>query len=209
MSFDDDEFFNLWKNICAGDTKAFKTLYLMCSRLIYNFAFKRLRDHQHAEDVVIVTMTKVWEQRNSFRGASKFQTWVLGIASHVIVDIYRKCPPAPTELDDEFIYQIPNMEQAILDTIIQEQALVALAECQSQLPERYHFDWKGDKRSLLDVYYWDNMSLEKLSEALQCNVNTLKMHICEARGKIKKCLMKKNIDLASFGNLLNDSSGRG
>src|SRR5262245_43031547 len=74
----------------SGKAAAFRTRYGRYERRVYNYARTFLSQDAAAEDVVIETMTAVWQGARTFTGASRASTWILGIARHKAIDAVRK-----------------------------------------------------------------------------------------------------------------------
>lgn len=58
--------------------------------VLMKFAQMRLRNDAWAEDVVSETLVAALEQSTGFEARSQFQTWVIGILKHKIIDTQRK-----------------------------------------------------------------------------------------------------------------------
>lgn len=58
--------------------------------LLMKFARMRLRNEVWAEDVVSETTVAALERSSSFEARSQFQTWVIGILKHKIIDMQRR-----------------------------------------------------------------------------------------------------------------------
>ncbi|MDQ3446055.1 MAG: sigma-70 family RNA polymerase sigma factor [Pseudomonadota bacterium] len=58
--------------------------------VLMKFARMRLRNEVWAEDVVSETTIAALEQSSSFEARSQFQTWVIGILKHKIIDMQRR-----------------------------------------------------------------------------------------------------------------------
>ncbi len=58
--------------------------------VLMKFARTRLRNEVWAEDVVSETTVAALEQSSSFEARSQFQTWVIGILKHKIIDMQRR-----------------------------------------------------------------------------------------------------------------------
>ena len=57
--------------------------------VLYYYALQRLRNPEHAEDLVQETFLAALKNREKFSGQSSEQTWLVGILRHKIVDVYR------------------------------------------------------------------------------------------------------------------------
>jgi len=63
---------------------------------LYNHAYQRLQDHQHAEDIVQDTLVIAWRKRDDFDGHSSLSTWLTGILKFKILDHFRSAKRTPT-----------------------------------------------------------------------------------------------------------------
>lgn len=81
----------------AGDSRALGQLYDRYAGLLYGFVYRHVVDHrQEAEDLTSDVMLRMVKQLPTYRHASTFKTWLLGIARHVIVDYWRTQYRLPT-----------------------------------------------------------------------------------------------------------------
>jgi RNA polymerase sigma-70 factor (ECF subfamily) len=69
----------------ARDTEAFERLYRKLVGRIYALALRMARDPQRAEELTQDVFVRVWERIGSFRGESKFTTWLHRLAVNVIL----------------------------------------------------------------------------------------------------------------------------
>ena len=57
---------------------------------LYRYAFLRLRNEQHAEDVVQDALLSAYKARDSFEGKSSIKTWLITIVRNKSIDLMRK-----------------------------------------------------------------------------------------------------------------------
>jgi RNA polymerase sigma-70 factor, ECF subfamily len=69
----------LIKRVCDGDREAFYELVRPHERLLYATAFSVLKNPDDAEDAAQEAVLKALSHLNSFRGESKFSTWLVQI----------------------------------------------------------------------------------------------------------------------------------
>lgn len=72
------------------DRAAFKTIVETWQGMIYNTALGILQNEEDAADVTQETFIQVFESVGSFKGDSKFSTWVYRIAVSKSLDLIRK-----------------------------------------------------------------------------------------------------------------------
>jgi RNA polymerase sigma-70 factor, ECF subfamily len=69
----------LIKRVCDGDREAFYELVRPHERLVYAIAFSVLKNPADAEDAAQEAVLKAFSHLKSFRGESKFSTWLVQI----------------------------------------------------------------------------------------------------------------------------------
>src|SRR5690242_17352800 len=73
----------------ARDRAAFEALYRRHREHVYGYICSIVRSRDGAEDLMVETMTTVWQDAHRFAGQSRVLTWILGIARHKAIDAVR------------------------------------------------------------------------------------------------------------------------
>lgn len=73
-----------------SESAAFAELYQRHLPRIYRYHLARCGDVQDAQDLTAQTFLAAFEQMRTFRGQSSFLGWLFGIASHKVVDHFRR-----------------------------------------------------------------------------------------------------------------------
>lgn len=66
--------------LIRGEKDAYVSVIDRLYKPVYRFAYRLCNDSAMAEDITQETFLVVWEQVGSFKGKSRFSTWVFGIA---------------------------------------------------------------------------------------------------------------------------------
>jgi len=74
----------------AGDSSAFGELYARYHARVYRFCFRRLHDHEEAEDVAQDAFARAWRALPNFAGERRFYPWLTVIADNRCRDIQRR-----------------------------------------------------------------------------------------------------------------------
>jgi RNA polymerase sigma-70 factor, ECF subfamily len=74
------------------DRRAFAPLYARYSLPIYRYCYRRLGNHEAAEDATSQTFVKALDALGRFRG-NTFRAWLFTIADRVVIDLYRRQRP--------------------------------------------------------------------------------------------------------------------
>jgi RNA polymerase sigma-70 factor (ECF subfamily) len=69
----------------TGDSRAFEALYRRLVGRIYALCLRMARDAQRAEELTQDVFVRAWERLGSFRGESKFTTWLHRLAVNVVL----------------------------------------------------------------------------------------------------------------------------
>jgi RNA polymerase sigma-70 factor (ECF subfamily) len=72
----------LIREAAKGDHKAFATLVHRYEDLVFRFSFKVCRDKEEAREALQDTFVNVYRNLASFKGQSKFSTWVYSIVTN-------------------------------------------------------------------------------------------------------------------------------
>jgi len=109
----------------AGDEPAFRALYDSHSPSLYAFLIRLLgRWRSEADDALQDVWLRAARDLPRFRGASKFRTWLFGIAVNRCREIIRLVPNAAEELTDDVMVAAP---QPIGERIDLERAVARLS----------------------------------------------------------------------------------
>jgi RNA polymerase sigma factor (sigma-70 family) len=79
----------LIEQLKKGDEAAFKTIVELWQDMVYNTVLGIVQNEADAEDITQEVFIKVFEQVSSFKGESKFSTWLYRIATTRALDFLR------------------------------------------------------------------------------------------------------------------------
>ncbi|MGL4231959.1 MAG: RNA polymerase sigma factor [Casimicrobium sp.] len=172
--------------IAKGDQQAMIRFYKAFESRVYAFSMRRLSNPDEAEAVVVETMYEVWKVAKNFQGASKVETWLLGIAKYKSLDKLRARDDDTDDIDDHaetLADEAPGVEQLVY---AKERAHV-LADCIDELPK--------DQSEALHLVYFEGASVEDVSEIQAIPGGTVKTRLFHARKKLKDCLERNAVEI--------------
>lgn len=169
-----------------GDKLAFAQIVAEFQTPVYNLAYRMLGNRNDAEDAAQETFLRAYAQFHSYDAKQNFGTWLLSIAAHYCIDRLRRRKFQWLSYDD------PRWDEtapplAAADPTPEQQALAQEREEQVQqalqkLPPQY--------RLVLVLKYWNELSLEEISQLTGDNVGTIKVKLFRARQMLAKHLRK-------------------
>ena len=132
-----------------------------------------LRDRSAAEDAVQETFLKAYKHMDTFRSESKERTWLMSIAINTCRDMNRSAWFRHT---DKRI----TPEDMSLAAPHQDEDALALAEAIRHLPARH--------RDVILLYYYQDMTIREVAEALHAAPSTILKRIKQAQDKLRAAL---------------------
>jgi RNA polymerase sigma-70 factor (ECF subfamily) len=150
---------DLVRRASAGDEAAFRSLFDRHAPLVFNVAYRMLGNRAEAEDLLQEVWLVVFREIGSFRGDSRFSTWVTSITANRCINRSvqmrrhaahrdRFSREAPTE------HRPPERDDERMNRIL------------ARLPDEY--------RMLATLRYVTGASYEEIAETLKCPVGTVK-----------------------------------
>lgn len=124
-----------------------------------------LGDRYLAEDAFQVTVTKAWQQLPAFRGESGVKTWVSHIAVNVCRDMLRS----------GWFRMLKRSEpiESLLDLAAPERGGGEVTQAVLNLPGKY--------REVIVLYYYEDMKIREIAEALGLPANSVSTRLRRAR----------------------------
>jgi RNA polymerase sigma-70 factor, ECF subfamily len=176
MAPPDDEI-NCIQNSLADDTEAFAALVKQYQKMIHALAFRMTGSLDDAEDLAQETFLRAYRQLDSFRGESKFSTWLCQIAVNLSLnwrtrerqrsDIHSRWAEnaiVDNNADDEFPDELSRRVQKALD----------------RLPVK--------QRAAIVLTVYENRTHAEAAKLLGCTEATISWRVFAARQRLKRML---------------------
>lgn len=171
-NFDDNQLVNLYQ---AGVSNAMGEVYHRYYSLVFSKCLSFSKNVDDAEDFAQDIMIRVMSKLSSFKGESKFSTWLFAITNNYCTDNFRKNKNVKWQsleltYDLEDFGEIQKEEQRELDN----KELVAVLALNNLTAE---------DRELLILKYLMNKSIEELQKQYSLSASAIKMRLLRARSK--------------------------
>jgi RNA polymerase sigma-70 factor (ECF subfamily) len=174
--------------ILGGETQLFHELIRPYERSVFAMTFSLLRNEADAEDAAQEAFLKAFRNLSTFRGDSKFGTWLISIALNEARSRLRRRAAAPMEsLDDEGEDTRPVSPALLRDwkeipseALERSEVRMMLQEAIARLPESY--------REVLLLRDVEEFSTLEVAEMLKISVGSAKVRLHRARMMMQKTL---------------------
>ncbi|MDX1462971.1 MAG: sigma-70 family RNA polymerase sigma factor [Marinirhabdus sp.] len=160
-----------------GKQSAFSFLLHQYWNEVYGFQLKRVQNEYEAEDITIETFSKAFDKIDTFDPKYTFSTWLITISKNLQIDKYRKKNTSvishAAETNEEQLKRIPDDSPTPEDKLITEQNLAELLRFIKKLKPHY--------QDVINLRYFQEMSYNEISEALEEPLNNVKVRLLRAR----------------------------
>ena len=173
-----------------GDADAFAFLVETYETSVYRLALRMCGNAHDAEEVAQEAFVAAWKGLPSFRGESKFSSWLYQLTTNAAIDFLRreKRHRAATPLEDELEPASPDTPQQAVEEDEVRQALQQALD--SLTPEH---------REIFLLRQMRQLSYEEIGRLLHLEPGTVKSRLSRAKKQLRQILTQK-------GNLFAPSS---
>ncbi len=173
----------LVKKSQEGDYSSFEELVKRHEKKIYNLCYRLTGNREDASDALQETFLQAFRKLSSFKGKSKFSTWLYRVAVNVCFMRRRKekkmktvslDAPVLTEKADEIKRELPDdWSKNPLATLENEEIRGILSNAIDSLPEEY--------RTVLVLRGVNGFSNEEVAKMLEISLPAVKSRLHRAR----------------------------
>jgi RNA polymerase sigma-70 factor (ECF subfamily) len=168
----------------GGDRGAFELLAKLHARTLYRMAYRMVNSAEVAEDVTQEALLKAYQNIGSFRGDSKFSSWLIQIVMNTGRNVLRSQNRRnETDIEDEVIASEHKDYQKIEGL----QALTKLKEAVDQLPPR--------QKMALELRLFEELSFKEIAAIMDCPFDTAKANFRHALMKLREKLAEDGIEI--------------
>ena len=157
----------------GGDPESFSELVRRNQVMVYNLAWRFMRDGTQAEDMAQEAFFKAYRLLKGFKGQCRFSTWMYRVTCSVcLTELNRRKRRNEVPLEAQHIASRqtrPSDEQDMPEHI---------RRCIGLLPERY--------ATIVTLYYLKETPYEEIAAAMEIPTGTLKTWMFRARKQLKK-----------------------
>jgi len=179
----------------AGDENALAILVTRHQSKIYGYIYSKVSDRDVTEDIFQETFFKVihtLKTKKYYNEEGKFLSWVLRIASNLIIDKFRNDKKMPLNRDTDEISVFSRIKDNALNVetrMIKNQVEIDLKNIIEELPH--------DQKEVIMMRYYLDMSFKEISDFTGVSVNTTLGRMRYAMTNLRKVIEKNKIYLPS------------
>jgi RNA polymerase sigma-70 factor (ECF subfamily) len=165
--------------VLQGNTSSYNYLVNNYKDMVYTIAIKIVRNREDAEEVAQDSFIKAFQKLNSFKGESKFSTWLYTIVYRTAISKIRKKTIEITDIDD-FV-----MENHSVDFSFPQMDLLKAEEQKKYV--KYAIDSLPELDALLiTLFYLNENTFDEIIEITGLTKTNIKVRLFRARKKLYK-----------------------
>jgi RNA polymerase sigma factor (sigma-70 family) len=172
-----------------GEEKAYAELLDRYQDSIYFLLLKKIGNENDAEDLMMETFAKAFNNLSQYTPVYAFSTWLFRIAINNCIDFVRKKKIRPQSYDTGVDFHDPdnpNFTSSNLnpeDLVIKDQKAAELRDMIKTLKPRY--------ARLIELRYYQEFSYEEIAVEMQLPLGTVKAQLFRARELLAPLLLNK------------------
>jgi len=157
-------------HILKGESTSFKTLVERYQNLVFTIAFRITNNREEAEEVAQDVFMKIYHGLDSFKGDSKFSSWLYRIAYNTALTKIRNKKAGFQPLENHESGEVLNEAIGIFTKEYLNKAINML---------------EPDEATVITLFYLSEQSLDEIAQILNVEVNTVKVRLYRARKKLR------------------------
>ena len=166
-----------------GDSKSQKWIFERFYRLMFGVCLRYHSDHDRVQDIVQEGFLKVFSNIEGFTSKGSFEGWMKRIMVNTAIDFIRKERASPEELTAEGTLEFSDdgEEMSFFETEEEQITIQHVLTAMRQLTPVY--------RAVFNLYVFDNLTHQEISQQLGISVGTSKSNLAKARRNVKASLL--------------------
>jgi RNA polymerase sigma-70 factor (ECF subfamily) len=167
--------------VAQGSEKAFEKLVKKYQHSIFNTIYRYIGNYDDVEDVAQDVFIKVWRHAKSFRGKSKFSTWLYRITVNHCLNYRTKHRRRPVSLNE--MTEKERIPESLIVEVDHEQRRKAeiVRKAIEELPER--------QRIALVLSKYEGRTYKEIAEMMKASVSSIESLIFRAKSALREKLL--------------------
>ena len=171
------------QRVAQGDERAFGALVEKHQLRVLNTIHRYVGEAAEADDIAQEVFLIVWNKAGSFRGTSKFSTWLYRIVVNQCLQFHRRRKQAVVSLDGMDSDHPPESLQ-VADDPERRARTEAVKRAVAELPDR--------QRMALVLSHFEGWSYKEVAELMDASVSSVESLIFRAKETLKEKLTRQS-----------------
>ncbi len=171
-----------WHDVAAalqGDQMAYAQLMRRYQNMVYSVVFRALRNTDEAQEATQDTFIKAFRYLANWRGECKFSTWLYRVAQTTVCDYHRRRSAAKRTgimVSESVLEVVPSGTASAYDEFVAYERREHIQRAMRRL--------LNEDRVILNLYYFENMTLNDICTLKNMEMSNAKSRLCRARQRL-------------------------
>ncbi len=179
----------LIREIQSGKTSSFRVLVERHKDRAFTLALRLLRQRTDAEEALQDAFLRAFQALDDFRGDAKFGTWFYKIVYNVCLTRLGRTKPDTghfsfqNDEDEKITLHIASDDSLPDEALEQSEFMSLISQEIERMPDHY--------KTIITLYYINELSYEEMSDVLQLPLGTIKTHLFRGRALLRSTMIRK------------------
>lgn len=171
------------ERVKAGDKNAYAIIVDRYKDKVYSLVLGIVRNEETAKELAQDIFIKAYSALKKFRKESSFSTWIYRIAYNTAISETRKNKQKVKSFDEQ-LEKASSM--SISDTFEEEEK----NEMRKSILNKAIKQLKDEERLILMLYYFEEQSVEEISQSSGLSQSNVKVKLFRLRNKLKEIMTR-------------------
>ncbi len=158
-----------------GDRTAYEKLYRANAGKVYALCLRMCGQKELAEDLTQESFIRAWQKLDSFRGDSKFSSWLYRLTSNVVIG----------HLRSNNKWQLDQYNEALHESVLAEEGYNDSIKAHRDDIEKALLTLSDKARVVLIMHDYLGYKHKEISEITGMAIGTSKTHLHRAKAQLK------------------------
>ena len=177
----------LMEEVRDGKVEKLAVLFEKHHVSLYNFFLRLTGNTGSSEDLVQEVFCRILKYRSTYKGESKFTTWLYQIARNAHIDFLRK-RKEEYPLEEQW-REAESQEPSPTEMLERDREIVIMRQALAKLPLK--------KREVLVLSRFQNLKYREIADLLDCHIGSVKANVHRAIKELGKIYGELSGGLAS------------
>ena len=165
------------QKIKNGDVGAYAYLVDRHKKMAFNIAMQLIGNREDAEELTQDAFLKAYQALDSYKGESKFSTWLYRIIYNASISKMRKKKLDQVSIDEDFSASVNvKTTQSALQSLTNEERRYYINRALEKM--------NGDEKLIISLFYLEENSVDEVSEVTGLSVANVKVKLHRSRKKL-------------------------
>lgn len=160
-----------------GDVSAYAYLVDRHKKMAFNIAMQIVGNREDAEEITQDAFLKAYQALDTYKGESKFTTWLYRIIYNASISKMRKKKLDQVSIDDDYKASVNvKSTQSALQSLTNEEQKLYINRALNKM--------NGDEKTIISLFYLDENSIDEVSDVTGLSVANVKVKLHRSRKKL-------------------------